>query len=209
MKSIHQWISWSTWITKDPLNLVYPIYLSPPNSCYQRTSRNLIFTSYPNPAIWLIAFTKPHWLLLANPQNFPNFKTLFTLRLGVSCVVETYLGFSLWMSSLTFVGNEVYIVWFRVRKSHLKSSRQNVSRVPHEMVCLTKHSRKALSHLTLQLPAYASHMPFSCEPLLACFWRASHETALIFILCLILHHLNTKPNTIKSHKIQRTKLMQL
>ena len=30
-----------------------------------------------------------------------------------------------------------------------------------------------------------------------------------FISCLILHQLNTKPNTIKSHKIQGTKLMQL
>ena len=27
--------------------------------------------------------------------------------------------------------------------------------------------------------------------------------------CLILHQLNTKPNTIKSHKIQGIKLMQL
>ena len=39
--------------------------------------------------------------------------------------------------------------------------------------------------------------------------RASCKTALIFILCLIFHQLNTKPNTIKSRKIQGTKLMQL
>ena len=37
----------------------------------------------------------------------------------------------------------------------------------------------------------------------------SHKTALIFISCSILHQLNTKPNTIESHKIQGNNLMQL
>ena len=62
-------------------------------------------------------------------------------------------------------------------------------------------------HLTLQLQACASHEPFSREPLLINFLRVSHETTLIFISYLILHQLNTKPNTIKSHKIRGTKLM--
>ena len=35
---------------------------------------------------------------------------------------------------------------------------------------------------------------------LANFIQASHEIALIFIVCLILHQLSAKPNTIKSHK---------
>ena len=52
-------------------------------------------------------------------------------------------------------------------------------------------------------------MTFSREPLLANFLRASHEIALIFIVCLILHQLNTKPNTIKSYKIQGKILLQL
>ena len=63
--------------------------------------------------------------------------------------------------------------------------------------------------MTLQLPACASHMPFSWVTLLANFSRASHETALIFNSCLILHQLNTKPNTIKFHKIQENNLMHL
>ena len=39
--------------------------------------------------------------------------------------------------------------------------------------------------------------------------QASRETALIFIACLIFHQLNTKPDTIKSHKIQGNNLLQL
>ena len=77
------------------------------------------------------------------------------------------------------------------------------------MACLTKYSRNAAWHLTLQLLACASHVAFSRESLLVNFLRASHEIALIFIACLILHQLNTNPNIIKSHKIQENKLMQL
>ena len=32
-------------------SLIYTMYLSPPSSCYQWTSRNLVFTSFPDPAI--------------------------------------------------------------------------------------------------------------------------------------------------------------
>jgi len=52
-------------------------------------------------------------------------------------------------------------------------------------------------------------MAFSPVALLASFLQVSREIALIFIACLILHQLNTKLNTIKSHKIQVNKLMQL
>ena len=47
--------SWSTRITKDPPSLVYPMYLSPPSSCYERNSRSLVFTSFPDLAIQPIA----------------------------------------------------------------------------------------------------------------------------------------------------------
>ena len=76
------------------------------------------------------------------------------------------------------------------------------------MAYLTKCSRNVARHLTLQLPTCTSHVAFPREPFLRNL-RASRETALIFISCLILHQLNTKPNTIESHKIQRNNLMQL
>ena len=36
---------------KDPPNLIYPVYLNPQSSSYQRASSSLIFTSYPDPTI--------------------------------------------------------------------------------------------------------------------------------------------------------------
>ena len=62
------------------------MYSSPSSSYYQRTSRNHIFSNFPNPAIPPITSTKPHWLLLANPQNFSNSKTFSTLWKCVGCV---------------------------------------------------------------------------------------------------------------------------
>ena len=38
-------------MTKDPPNLVYSMYLSPPNSYYQRTSRSHVFSNFPDLAI--------------------------------------------------------------------------------------------------------------------------------------------------------------
>ena len=52
-------------------------------------------------------------------------------------------------------------------------------------------------------------MAFSQVPLLESFLQASCEIALIFIACLILQQLNTKPNTIKFQKIQGNNLLQL
>ena len=56
--------------------------------------------------------------------------------------------------------------------------------------------------------SYTPHMPFSWEP----FLRTSCELVVKCTdlqLSLSLHQLNTKPYTIKSHKIQGTKLKQL
>ena len=103
----------------------------------------------------------------------------------------------------------VYIVWVKGKKVILKSSRKRVSQIPHEIAFLEKYSRNTSWHLILQLPTCASHVAFSREPLFMRFSRDSREIALIFIASLILHQLNTKSNTIKSHKIQETKLMQL
>ena len=73
-------------------------------------------------------------------------------------------------------------------------------------------SREALTKCSLTLDSLASSVCFSCAlfvgTLLANFLQANHETALIFNSCSILHQLNTKLNTIKSHKIQGTKLKQ-
>ena len=107
-----------------------------------------------------------------------------------------------WMDKIGLYG------WM-VRKSHFKSSRQRVSLVSHEMAFLAKYSWNIAWHMTLQLSVCTFHVAF-CGFLYS--W-ASHEvnreTTLIFIACLILHHLNTKPNTIKSHKIQGNNLLQL
>ena len=62
------------------------MYSIPSSSCYQRTSQNHIFSNFLNPAIPPITSAKPHWLLLANPQNFSNSKTFSTLWKCVGCV---------------------------------------------------------------------------------------------------------------------------
>ena len=62
------------------------MYSSPSSPCYQRTSRNHIFSSFPNPAICPITSSKPHRLLLANPQSFSNSKTFSTLWKCVNCI---------------------------------------------------------------------------------------------------------------------------
>ena len=71
---------------KIPFKPSLPIVLEPPSSCYQRTSRSLVFTRFPDPAIRPIASTKPYWLLLENPQSFPSSKTLSTLWKCMCCV---------------------------------------------------------------------------------------------------------------------------
>ena len=62
------------------------MYLIPPSSYSNKASRNCVMSSSPDPAIHLIASTKPHRLLLAISQSFPSSKTLFTLWIGVGYV---------------------------------------------------------------------------------------------------------------------------
>ena len=73
-------------LAKDPPSLIYSMYLSPPSSYSNKASQNRVLSSSPNHAIHPIASAKSHRLLLAIPQNFPSFKTLFTLWIGVGCV---------------------------------------------------------------------------------------------------------------------------
>ena len=111
------------------------------------------------------------------------------------------------MASLQFLWvMRVYIVWVKGKKVTLKNP---PSRKFRGYLARRPYSRDTCEILqagmTLQLPAYASHMAFSWVS----FSRASRKIHLFFNTCSILHQLNTKSNTIKSHKIQETKLMQL
>ena len=73
-------------LARDPPSLIYPLYLSPPSSYSNKASRNRVLSSFLDPAIQPIASAKPHRLLLAIPQSFPNSKTLSTLWKGMGCV---------------------------------------------------------------------------------------------------------------------------
>ena len=76
---------------KDPPSLIYPLYLSPPSSYSNKTSRNPVLSSSPNPAINPIASTNP-WLLF---QCFPTTPNLhLTLSNGVV---------NLWPNNLSMV----------------------------------------------------------------------------------------------------------
>ena len=77
------------------------------------------------------------------------------------------------------------------------------------MACLTKHSRNVAGTWLFSFQHVLLMCSFSRVTLFANFSQDSRETILIFISCSILHQFNTKLNTIKSHKIQRNKLMQL
>ena len=86
---------------------------------------------------------------------------------------------------------------------------QWISRVLCEMACLMKHSQNAAGTWLFSFQHVLLTCLFSRVTLLANFSWASCETALIFISCLILYQINTKPNTIKSYKIQGIKLKQI
>ena len=74
-------------LARDPPSLIYPIYLRPPSSYSNKVSRNRVLSSSSDPTIRPIASTKPHRLLLAILQSFPNSKILSTLYIGVGCVL--------------------------------------------------------------------------------------------------------------------------
>ena len=67
------------------------------------------------------------------------------------------------------------------------------------------HSRKQQLGTTLQLPVICSSCGTFATQLLASFSR----NPLILHLSLSLHQLNTKPNTVKSHKVHGYNLKQL
>ena len=221
------------------------MYLSPPISCYQRTSRSHIFSSFLDPAIHTIASVKPHRLLLANPQNFLSSKILSTLWKYVGCVWvqifsqgmamgegrrRCYNDFSLRMSSslskrwmCCVVENRskvfhskwslillwvmrVYIVWVKGKKVTLK----NLQAERFASILWEGLTSETVTKLIAWHDSSVSSMYFSCV-LFAGYFSRELITKLhwFFISCSILHQLNTKPNTIKSHKIQRTKLKQL
>ena len=102
-----------------PPNLVYPMYLSPPSSCYQRTSKSLVFTSFPDPAICPIPSAKLHRLFLANLQNFPSSKTLSTLWKGGLC-----LGTNLLSMYDNGRGKENRLQWFLTKDEQLALSKR-------------------------------------------------------------------------------------
>ena len=82
-KSIHQRISWSTRITKDPPSLVYLMCLSHPSSCYQLASRNLVFSSFPRSQ----NSAQLHPPIIGFFQCFPTApEPYFTLRFGAVTV---------------------------------------------------------------------------------------------------------------------------
>ena len=104
---------------------------------------------------------------------------------------------------------KVYIVWVKGKKVTQKNP-------PGRMFCnylaRRPYPRDTRGNDNLarlfSFQSCTSHMPFSQEP----FLRTSSELVAKctdFQLSLSLHQLNTKPNTIKSHKIQGTKLKQL
>ena len=103
----------------------------------------------------------------------------------------------------------VYIVWVKGKKVTLKNPPGRIfcdylTRRPYPWDTRENDSLAWLFSFRLCAP----YMPFSWEP----FLRTSRELVTKYTdlqLSLSLHQLNTKPNTIKSHKILRTKLKQL
>ena len=119
------------------------------------------------------------------------------------CVVENLsrVFLSKWPFILLWV-MRVYIVWVKGKKVTLKKSfRQRVSRVSPS--CET-HAK-----LIAWCDSSASSMCFSRDSFAGRLRETLAKSTCSSNTCSILHQLNTKPNTIKSHKIQENKLMQL
>ena len=55
-------------LARDPPSLIYLLYLSPPSSYSNKTSRNHVLSSFPDPAIHPIASAKS-WLLPMLPSS--------------------------------------------------------------------------------------------------------------------------------------------
>ena len=107
------------------------------------------------------------------------------------------------MASHTFMGNEgIYIEWVKGRKVTLKKSPGRMFRDYFAGRPYSRDTREIDSLTRLfNFQSCASHMATSRVSFI---WNP-----LGLQLSLNLHQLNTKPNTIKSHKIQGTNLKQL
>ena len=99
-------------IAKDLSSLVYPMYLSPPSSCYQWTSWSLVFTSFLDPAI------PPNCIRQASPPSFGKSlnlsklqNTLYTLKM-----CGLYLSTNLLSRYENGRGNEKKLQWFLTKE---------------------------------------------------------------------------------------------
>ena len=103
----------------------------------------------------------------------------------------------------------VYTVWVKGKKVRHKNP---LGRMFRDYLVGRPYPRDTYENDSLawlfNFQSCAPHMPFLREP----FSQSSHELVVKgtnFQLSLSLHQLNTKPNTIKSHKIRGNKLNQL
>ena len=103
----------------------------------------------------------------------------------------------------------VYIVWMKDKKVTLKNP---PGRMFHDYLAGRPYPWDTRENDSLawlfSFQSCAPHIPFSREP----FSRTSRKLVAKCTnlhLSLSLHRLNTKPSTIKSHKIQGTKLKQI
>ena len=96
----------------------------------------------------------------------------------------------------------VYIVWVKNKKDTFKN--------PLGRMFLDYLTRRSYPWDIRENDSLARLFSFqSCAPHMALLRVSYSRNPLILYLSLILHKLNTKPNTIKSHKIQGNKLKQL
>ena len=106
------------------------------------------------------------------------------------------------MASFTLWVMRVYIVWMKGTKVTLKNPSGKIFRdyLAGRTYPRDTHENDSLVWL------FSFHL---CAPHMALSRVSFSRNPLILHLSLILHQLNTKPNTIKSHKIQGNKLKQL
>ena len=90
---------------KDSRSLIYPMYLKPPSSNYQRASQNHVFISYLDHAV----SSKLHLPINSLFQCFPHApKLLSTLRLGEVSVWAKNLSMMFTIFSQKFLGKTPY-----------------------------------------------------------------------------------------------------
>ena len=122
----------------------------------------------------------------------------------VCVLLKTYLGlFSLNGLLTIFIGNEgIYIVWVKGKIVTLKNPPGIMF---HEYLVGRPYPRD-----TRETDSLARLFSFqSCVSHVATSQVSFSRNPLDLQLSLSLHQLNTKPNTIKSYKIQGTKLKKL